>query len=93
MDKANISDAIQKVYRSLTEEQKEKADACESFEDLIKYFGSVCIPLPDELLEVATGGFDPAELARLRGMSGSGLPRQVPQGQREPKSISDYIWR
>jgi hypothetical protein len=44
------------VWDSLTDEQKEKAKACESVDDLIKLAGEEGIELPDEILDAVAGG-------------------------------------
>ena len=51
-----INEALKKILDSLSDEQKEKAKACRTAEELLKLAQDAGIALPDELLEAAAGG-------------------------------------
>lgn len=53
-----MKDALKNVYEKLSDEQKKKADACKSADELLKLLGEWNIELPDELVDQVTGGFD-----------------------------------
>ena len=46
---------IDELWDSLTDEQKAKAAACETMEELLAFAGEEKIELPDELIDVAGG--------------------------------------
>ena len=50
-------DAVKGIYDSLTDEQKEKAKACKSMEELTALAGKEGIELPDEVLDTVAGGY------------------------------------
>ena len=56
MDNEKLNEMIKGVWESLTDEQKEKAKACKSPDELIKLAGEEGIELPDELLDTVAGG-------------------------------------
>ena len=49
--------AIKGVYDSLTDEQKEKAKACKTTDELLKLAGEEGIELPDEVMDAVAGGY------------------------------------
>ncbi len=64
-DKKNLDPKLQAalkgVYDSLTDEQKAKAKACKTMEELTELAGKEGIELPDEALDQVAGGI-PADL-------------------------------
>ncbi len=53
-DKMNAT--LKGVYDSLTDEQKAKAKACKTMEELTELAGKEGIELPDEALDAVAGG-------------------------------------
>ncbi|MBE7009770.1 MAG: LysM peptidoglycan-binding domain-containing protein [Ruminococcaceae bacterium] len=51
-----LEEALKGIWDSLTDEQKEKAKACEAPDELIKLAGKEGIELPDDELEQVAGG-------------------------------------
>ena len=51
-----LNEALKGIYDSLTDEQKEKAKACKSSDELMKLAGEWGIELPDEVLDAVAGG-------------------------------------
>ena len=47
---------IEGIYESLTDEQKEKAKACKTTEELMEFAGNEGLELPDEMLDSVSGG-------------------------------------
>ena len=75
-DKLNA--ALKGIWESLTDEQKEKAKTCKSWDELTALAGKEGIELPDEVLDAVAGGILYArsydkdwavEYARSRGQS------------------------
>jgi len=61
-DEEKLNVMLKGVWDRLTNEQKEKAKACKSADELIKLAASEGIELPDELLDsIAGGSIYPAE--------------------------------
>lgn len=58
MENKELNEALERVIASLTEEQKEKAKACETLDQLTALLGELGVELPDELLDDVGGGFD-----------------------------------
>ena len=48
--------AVRGIYESLTDEQKEKAKACKTVEELTALAAREGVEMPDEVLEAAAGG-------------------------------------
>lgn len=48
--------AMKGIYENLTDEQKEKANACKTSDELMKLAGEWGIELPDDALEAVAGG-------------------------------------
>lgn len=48
--------ALKAIYDSLTDEQKERAKACKTTDELVKLAGEEGIELSDEMIEAAAGG-------------------------------------
>ena len=48
--------ALKGIYDSLTDEQKEKAKACKTMDELTELAGKEGIELPDEVLDAVAGG-------------------------------------
>ena len=51
-----LNRALKGMWDSLTDEQKEKANACESMDELTALAGREGIELPDEALDAVSGG-------------------------------------
>ena len=56
-DKLNA--ALKGIWESLTDEQKEKAKTCKSWDELTALAGKEGIELPDEVLDAVAGGIPP----------------------------------
>ena len=52
-----MKEALKSIFEKLTEEQKEKANACKNADELMKLFGEWDIELPDELVGQVAGGY------------------------------------
>ena len=52
-----LQEALKGIWDSLTDEQKEKAKACKTPDELAALAGKEGIELPDELLDAVAGGF------------------------------------
>ena len=61
MENGMTPELIRKIADSLTDEQKEKAKACKSAEELLALVGKESIELPDEMLNAVSGGCDEDE--------------------------------
>ena len=51
-----LNAALKGIYDSLTDEQKAKAKACKTMDELMALAGKEGIELPDEILDVVAGG-------------------------------------
>ena len=51
-----LEEALKSILDSLTDEQKEKAKECKTMEELAKFAGKEGIELPDEALDMVSGG-------------------------------------
>ena len=65
-----LNEALKGIYDSLTDEQKEKAKACKSMDEMMALAGEWGVELPDEALDAVAGGCsgsleDCEKLARL----------------------------
>ena len=56
MENHDMQEKLKSIFDSLTDEQKEKAKACTSAEELVKFAGEEGIELPDDVLEEISGG-------------------------------------
>ena len=56
MDK-KMKEAFKGIYDNLTDEQKEKAKACKTMDELMTLAGEWGVELPDEVLDAVAGGF------------------------------------
>lgn len=54
---AEMNKALEGIWNSLTDEQKEKARVCQSMEELIQVAGKEGVELPNELLDDVAGGY------------------------------------
>ncbi len=54
---SELQGALKGIWDSLTDEQKEKAKACKSVDELMKLAGEEGIELPDEMLDAVAGGY------------------------------------
>ena len=62
-DKLNA--ALKGIWESLTDEQKEKAKTCKSWDELTALAGKEGIELPDEVLDAVAGGIPPLPQERV----------------------------
>ena len=53
-----VKEALENISEKLTDEQKEKVNACENADELMKLLGEWDIELPDELVDQIAGGYD-----------------------------------
>ena len=51
-----LNELLMGIYDSLTDEQKEKARACRTVDELVAFAGKEGIELPDEALDMVAGG-------------------------------------
>ena len=56
MENKEVNEVLLKLWDSLTDEQKEKAKACKTVDDFLKFAGEEAIELPDEMLDQVAGG-------------------------------------
>ncbi len=56
MENTERNEALRKLWDSLTDEQKEKARACKTADELNELAGREKIELPDDMLEAVSGG-------------------------------------
>ncbi len=56
-----LNETLKGIYDSLTEEQKEKAKACKTMDDFLKFAGEEGIELPDETMDSVAGGVLPID--------------------------------
>ena len=56
MENEELNEVLLKLWDSLTDEQKEKAKACKTADELIKFAGEEAIELPDEMLDQVASG-------------------------------------
>lgn len=54
---SKFNEALRSVYNSLTDEQKAKAKACKSDEEIMQLAAAEGIELPDEILQSVSGGY------------------------------------
>ena len=57
MDNEKLNELLVNVWDSLTDEQKAKAKACKTPDELLKLAAEEGVELPDELLDAAAGGY------------------------------------
>jgi len=57
MDNEKLNELLVNVWDSLTDEQKAKAKACKTPDELLKLAGEEGIELPDEVLDAVAGGY------------------------------------
>ena len=56
LQEQKVNEALKDIYDSLTDEQKEKAKACKTTEELMAFVAKEGFELPDEALEAVAGG-------------------------------------
>ena len=56
-----LKEMLKKIEESLTDEQKEKAKACQTLEELVAFAGKEGLELPDEVLNAVAGGEDDSD--------------------------------
>ena len=57
MGQGKFDETISKLMDSLTDEQKAKARACKTWEELVQLAGQEGIELPGEVLDMVAGGY------------------------------------
>ena len=55
MENKNLREQMAEILNGLNEEQKEKAKACKTPEELMAFLGDLGVALPDELLDAVSG--------------------------------------
>lgn len=55
-ENGNLNERMAKILNGLTDEQKEKAKACKTPEELTAFLSELGAALPDELLDAVAGG-------------------------------------
>ena len=55
---SKLNAALKGIYDSLTDEQKEKAKACTSMDEMMALAGEWGVELPDDVLDAVAGGFE-----------------------------------
>ena len=53
-----MKEALKGIFKNLTDEQREKVNACPNADELMKLLGEWDIELPDELVDQVAGGSD-----------------------------------
>ena len=66
MESKKTAELLKSIWENLTDEQKEKAKACKTADELIKLAGEEGIELPDEALEAVSGGYLQAHYSKGR---------------------------
>ena len=56
MENEKLKTMLGELWESLTDEQKEKARACKTVDELLKLAGEEKIELPDDMLDAVSGG-------------------------------------
>ena len=51
-----LKGTLKGIYDTLTDEQKKKAKACKTMDELMEFAGKEGIELPDEMLDAVAGG-------------------------------------
>ncbi len=54
---SKLNDALEEMWDSLTDEQREKAKQCKTMDELMQLAGRMGVELPDELLDNVAGGY------------------------------------
>ena len=57
MDEKKLNELFGGIWETLTEEQKEKAKACKTVDELVNLAGEEGIELPDEIMDAVAGGY------------------------------------
>ena len=59
MDEEKMKELLASILDGLTDEQKEKAKACKTMDELAAFIEQEGLELPDEMLDAVAGGFNP----------------------------------
>ncbi len=92
MEDKKITEIIEKISVSLSDELKENANECSNLDELIIFAGKEGIELPDELLEPAAGGYDHYEMGTCI-KCGAPLDPDKPNGQKICNRCYDKLMR
>ncbi len=57
VEEKKLYDQLAKAWNGMTDEQKEKARACKTAEELIAFAGKEGVELPDEALDEVSAGY------------------------------------
>lgn len=81
LENKNLSEQMAEILNSLTDEQKEKAKACKTPEELTGLLGELGVELPDKLLDAVAGGQSNREISneefvQLRNQFNSSIIRR-----------------
>ena len=53
-----LKETMKGIYENLTDEQKERAKACKTMEELMAFAGKEGLELPDEMIDAVAAGRD-----------------------------------
>lgn len=70
MNEKNLNEALKGIWGSLTDEQKAKAKGCKTMDELTALAGKEGVELPDEALDMVSGGCDEGDGGNSGGNSG-----------------------
>ena len=56
MEKKNLNEQMAEIMKDLTEEQRERVNACKTPEELIALLDELGAALPDEAMDAVAGG-------------------------------------
>ena len=88
---SELNRALEAMWESLTDEQREKAKECRSMDELLALAGRAGVELPDEMLEAAAGGVRvTAKKCPFSGCTGSLEP--IGREEFTPKGSSKRVW-
>ena len=100
MENNKLGEILERVVASLTEEQKQKALACETVDQLVALLGDLGVELPDELLDDVGGGLElggaflnrprkfPSLGSLFKGITGSSSATAVPMDLKGSSPVS-----
>ena len=61
-----MKEMIRGIYEKMTDDQKEKARACKTMDELLELANDSGVELPDELLDSVAGGIQAGDIYRAR---------------------------
>ena len=69
MGNKNLNEQMARILNGLNDEQKEKAMACKTLDELMSLLSELRIAIPDELLDNVAGGGDQEDLEMVYKLS------------------------